>query len=453
MRARRITIHTSLLVALALALALAALQGISACTYPFELRPVETVCAGGLDEDGDGLTDCHDPDCGGAVECAAEYLCEDGKDNDADGLTDCDDSDCSGEEVCIPQEICDDSQDNDGDGDIDCNDEDCVDALICMGPYPCNEDGVCEPPLEDQPWCADCCPGCSLNEGQAYDFIVSSIIAPTNTQEAEEIGVDLDGDGTIDNALGKVISEFSTDPEGDIRENMQEAIDDGEYIMLARLIVSSWPDDDAMAIQVFAGDPTNDATEDNLTGNGHALIAMQSDRSVYLCSDLVAGHVDSCWAPVEIPFFLLDTTVTFPFQRGRVTSTQPLTQDGWQGLMIGGAMDRETLNITLLPTMLVHWNEQTKEEPDSQTGQFVLTFVDGACSTDYPGCEDVVPGEGACSYWTGDPADQPLTLKELQCSSFIQSFLVMDVDSDGDGVPDLLSFGAQVDAIPITIDN
>jgi DNA-binding beta-propeller fold protein YncE len=33
------------------------------------VRPTETACAGGVDDDGDGLTDCHDPDCAPAAVC------------------------------------------------------------------------------------------------------------------------------------------------------------------------------------------------------------------------------------------------------------------------------------------------------------------------------------------------------------------------------------------------
>lgn len=57
-------------------------------------------CFDGLDNDGDGLSDCDDPDCAifgrcrriGGIENGRE--CFDGLDNDGDGLTDCDDPDC-----------------------------------------------------------------------------------------------------------------------------------------------------------------------------------------------------------------------------------------------------------------------------------------------------------------------------------------------------------------------
>ena len=60
----------------------------------------ETNCADGLDNDGDGLTDCSDADCIGSPSCSPEIVCDDGIDNDSDGLTDCDDPDCFGVAGC-----------------------------------------------------------------------------------------------------------------------------------------------------------------------------------------------------------------------------------------------------------------------------------------------------------------------------------------------------------------
>ena len=69
----------------------------------------ETQCANGLDDDGDELIDCDDPDCEGLAcgpfrecECrggrAVELACGDGLDNDDDALVDCEDYDCASNE-------------------------------------------------------------------------------------------------------------------------------------------------------------------------------------------------------------------------------------------------------------------------------------------------------------------------------------------------------------------
>jgi hypothetical protein len=61
----------------------------------------ETVCDDGIDDDGDGLTDCCDEDCFLDDFCLAETICGDGKDNDCDDKVDCDDSDCDADAACM----------------------------------------------------------------------------------------------------------------------------------------------------------------------------------------------------------------------------------------------------------------------------------------------------------------------------------------------------------------
>jgi hypothetical protein len=91
----------------------------------------EAACGDGLDNDGDGATDCRDPDCDGAPGCV-ETACGDGLDDDGDGATDCGDADCFGDpRWCAREDLCDDGADNDGDGDTDCDDSDCDDPWVC----------------------------------------------------------------------------------------------------------------------------------------------------------------------------------------------------------------------------------------------------------------------------------------------------------------------------------
>ncbi|WP_138433850.1 S8/S53 family peptidase [Winogradskyella algicola] len=93
-----------------------------------DLQEVE-ICNDSTDNDGDGLTDCEDPDCNDNANC--EEICNDGIDNDGDGFIDCSDLDCEDFPDCLI-ERCIDGVDNDGDGLVDCDDPDCDDNPNCQ---------------------------------------------------------------------------------------------------------------------------------------------------------------------------------------------------------------------------------------------------------------------------------------------------------------------------------
>lgn len=87
-------------------------------------------CTDGDDNDGDGLTDCFDPDC--FSEDCTEW-CMDGADNDVDGLIDCEDGDCAADRACSEVAFCSGGWDEDADGLIDCQDDDCWGQPECDG--------------------------------------------------------------------------------------------------------------------------------------------------------------------------------------------------------------------------------------------------------------------------------------------------------------------------------
>ncbi len=75
----------------------------SAYNFTIALLPPETLCADGIDNEGDGKIDCADPDCAGVGSCGPEntdVFCADAFDNDGDGLVDCADPNCFGKAAC-----------------------------------------------------------------------------------------------------------------------------------------------------------------------------------------------------------------------------------------------------------------------------------------------------------------------------------------------------------------
>jgi len=136
-------------------------------------------CANGVDDNSNGLVDCADPDCFIFPACSTEQ-CYDGIDNDGDGLVDCDDiADCGSSSDCTPEWSCSNGFDDDGDGLTDCDDDECFGDSNCMGEQCLNN--------QDDDWdglvdCDD--PDCFGNQNCIPEICSN--------------GIDDDGDGDID---------------------------------------------------------------------------------------------------------------------------------------------------------------------------------------------------------------------------------------------------------------
>jgi hypothetical protein len=158
-------------------------NGLTDCEDP---RCVDTAqcqepdCDDGLDEDGDGLVDCADPGCATREPCV-ETRCRDRQDGDSDGLVDCADPDCANSRDCHELR-CADGEDDDRDGLVDCEDDECFGHLAC--PEPACDDGTDEDG-DGRIDCAD--PRCAGTEA-----------CPVPAETACDDGADNDADGLPD---------------------------------------------------------------------------------------------------------------------------------------------------------------------------------------------------------------------------------------------------------------
>jgi hypothetical protein len=106
-----------------------------------------------------------------------DEICDDEIDNDGDLLLDCADPDCYGVGDCPgEQEICDDEIDNDENGQIDCDDEQCTDDPACGGLAPrafCRETVVCLSTCEDE----NCQQACLAAGGEGSNNLAQALVA------------------------------------------------------------------------------------------------------------------------------------------------------------------------------------------------------------------------------------------------------------------------------------
>jgi hypothetical protein len=76
-----------------------------ACAPPLVVEDTAAACANDVDDDGDGLIDCADPDCAATDACEVVLAtCSNGIDDDRDGKTDCEQESCRRAGFCEPFE-------------------------------------------------------------------------------------------------------------------------------------------------------------------------------------------------------------------------------------------------------------------------------------------------------------------------------------------------------------
>lgn len=188
-----------------------------------------TECTDGLDNNMDGLSDCADPTCEGALNCIPETDCNDSTDNDLDMLTDCQDLDCNGIDGCENPEVsCADAVDNDMDSATDCDDADCDGVagcefsveLTCDDAFDNDSDGLTDcadtTDCATSAWCSaesNCTDGLDNDMDGATDCSDFGCAGALGCEPGGEVscndGFDNDSDGAVDcadsNCAGSLI--------------------------------------------------------------------------------------------------------------------------------------------------------------------------------------------------------------------------------------------------------
>jgi hypothetical protein len=316
----------------------------------------------------------------------------------------------------------------------------------------CVEDGVCDTTAgENVANCtADCgAPDCDMSlPGDDYDYLVSEVLLPDTAESAQLIGVDMTGDGKVNNRLGSIISMLAaTSPDFDVNDDVNGAIARAEILMVLRLRTDPFGDDDVVLAQLFPGAVHNDATP---LFDGQDTVALHADSATddYVCGRLAGGELAAGPGTVRMPFPLPGMGLLM-YDMQFVQLVGMTTVGGWTEVMLGGGVLAEQIDSVLFPALQQWMNELIQEDPTSSMSEGMIELLDGTCNASIAGCEDVIPGEGECDNMASPPV---ITDTEIRCNMMMNQALSPDVDLDGDGVPDVISVGLRIEsAVPVTV--
>lgn len=267
-------------------------------------------------------------------------------------------------------------------------------------------------------------PACVNPDGADTQYVADSITMPTSATQAQQLGLDLDGDpqGRPDNALGQILSTLAS--QGDI--NLQESVDgqiaDGGIILLMNLRATGLTTAPAAGAWVFLGDnpspepctnPDDLATcGQHLGGTGTFDIASTSPTDAVLAGSIVGGKFTGGPGKITLELSLGDVappiTMNLIGARMEVNATETTLMSG----KIGGAVTQTELDNNVLPAIVTVMEE---------------TLADDCTGTAPPCCMEGSTGETLVDLFD-ENEDCAITLEELRTNDLISSLLSPDVD-------------------------
>jgi hypothetical protein len=273
--------------------------------------------------------------------------------------------------------------------------------------------------------------------GDCMDMVVSRMLLPdSNTQP-----LDLDGDGTGDNALGTILIALnSAVPSMTLQHDLDTSVFKGSALMLVRMQAASFADAKQALAQVWQGaeqvccTATSDlaqckaqATQTCFSG-GHTF----KPDPVSPNTSVMGGTVKSSLAAfgparmtVTIP---ISSAATLKLDMVGVRLQGSLTSAGGiQKGVLAGAIPKSELDGQVVPILAQLLNKELSDPgTDPSTKNTIKTMFDA-------------------------DKNGSISAQEIKDNALVKTFLAGDVDVDGDGVKEL-SLGLELEAVKAVID-
>ncbi|MFH2007533.1 MAG: hypothetical protein ABI333_13190 [bacterium] len=309
--------------------------------------------------------------------------------------------------------------------------------------------GCPAPPGDDPDGTApQACDPTILTAKPSHDFLVSAMIWPRSFEEAEELGLDLDGDQLVDNQGGRIIHLFERNG-ALISEHIDRRVDAGELLLVLRIYADDLQNDPDVLVQLQPAELT-DATP-VFDGQDEVRLTPGLDRGRFTCGAITDGLLVTLAAKklqvLPSPIGIAENA-WLGFHNLRIRG--PVNSAELNDVTIAGAITGSDIERVFYAEIATHLTDKMARDPDSAFTNSTGDFLDGNCAAlqDVELCRNVVPGQGACDDTAWPPV---ITATELRCNALLHSALRFDVDSDHDGDAELLGFGWHITAARVTV--
>jgi len=257
----------------------------------------------------------------------------------------------------------------------------------------------------------------------ALQSVVSQIQLPL----AGNVGMDLDGDGLVDNQIGRLLGELRDMLGLDLQATLDKQLAAGKAIVLYDLRARSLVNDSGVELRAYIGADLDGMPADNFSGGESFAVKGTPVGAGVMPAAIAASRLASTTPErgfVSLPF--LSETTVLPLRLTRLQAT--VGPDGLREGFLAGAIPVTEAVDRLAPVLAAELDRLYKLPTVSPTMvQAFRALLD-------------IDGDGT------------ITDDELKASNAF-GFLLhsADIDTDDDGTPDAISFGIGFRAVPCQI--
>jgi len=280
-------------------------------------------------------------------------------------------------------------------------------------------------------------------EGDPNPYVMDSVNVPTTNAEASsaDFGLDLNGDGGVDNQLGRVLATLKMS-NIDAQAALDEAVATGSIILLGDMTTTSFDAASGAGFSIYIGDaPGTDPCTDpldvttcglHLNGSTTFDIKAGTPTNGTVAGSFAGGTFTGGPGTLNLQIALSSgSPIDIALQDARAKITDITATTITQGV-IGGSVLKTDIDSKILPAV----------------ADLITPIVTEECA----------PAGGQCNCTAGGSAETVLglfdadnncevTLAEIQSNAIITSLLAPDIDTDGDDVEDAVSLGASITAV------
>jgi len=262
---------------------------------------------------------------------------------------------------------------------------------------------------------------------QPLPSALQSVVSQIQLPLAGNVGMDLDGDGLIDNQIGRLLGELHGLLGLDLQATLDKQLAAGKAIVLYDLRARSLVDDSDVELKAFIGADLDGTPANNFSGVESFAVKGSTVGTAVLPAAIAASKLASTTPErgfVSLPF--LSETTVLPLRATRMQAT--VGPDGMSEGYLAGAIPVNEAVDRLAPVLAAELDRLYKLPTVSPTmvqAFRVLLDIDG---------------------------DGTITDDELKASNAF-GFLLhsADIDTDGDGTPDAISIGIGFRSVPCQI--